>query len=84
MQILIFKIIYIFVRYPNLEDRIFNHDIADNSVVQWQTPLTISDSFETGSPVKTEIVTVVSLSTTDTLNGKSKSNTFLLPRTAAV
>ena len=51
--------------YPDSEDRIFNRVITDISVVLKETTLTISDSIETGSPVETKIVRVVSLKTTE-------------------
>ena len=44
---------------------IFKHVISDISVVLRETTTTTSDSFETGTPVETEIVKVVSLSTTE-------------------
>ena len=47
------------VRYPDPEDRIFNHVISDISVVLRETTLTISDSIES------EIVRAVFLSTTE-------------------
>ena len=50
---------------PDLEDRIFNRVISDIPVVQRETTLTISDSFETVPLVECEIVSVVSLSTTE-------------------
>ena len=49
--------------YPNPEDQIFNRVISDISVIQTKTTLTILDSIETGTPVETEIVKVVSLVT---------------------
>ena len=49
--------------YP--EDRIFNRVIWDISVVVRETTLTISDSTETVSPVKSQIVRVASLDTTE-------------------
>ena len=51
--------------YPEPEDRIFNRLISGNSVLLGETALTISHSIETDSPVETEIVRVVSLSTTE-------------------
>ena len=51
--------------YSDPEDRIFNRVISDISVVPRETTLTISDCIETGSPRETEIVRVVSLSTTE-------------------
>ena len=48
------------------EDRILYHVIMDISVVLRETCLTISDSIETGPPFETDIVRVVSLSTTET------------------
>ena len=53
------------VRYSDPKDRIFNRVISDISVVLWETTLTVSDSVKTVSPVKSEIVRVVSLSTTE-------------------
>ena len=53
------------LRNPDHEDRIFNRVISDISVVLWETTLTISESLRTGSPVESEIVRVVSLSTTE-------------------
>ena len=53
------------LRYHYPEDPIFNCVISDISVVLRETTLTISDSNETGSPVKTQIVRVVSLSITE-------------------
>ena len=59
-------VVYMFVlRYPDLEDRVFNRVISDISVVLGETTLTISDSVETGSPVESEIVRVVSLRTAE-------------------
>ena len=52
------------LRYAGPEHRIFNRVISDISVVLRKL-LTISDSIETGSPVKTEIAKVISLSTTE-------------------
>ena len=49
----------------NPDDRIFNRVISVISVVQRETTLTITDSIETGSPLVSEIVRVVSLSTTE-------------------
>ena len=45
------------------EYRIFNGVVLGISVVQRETTLTISDSMETGTPVKFELVRVVSPST---------------------
>ena len=53
------------LKYSDPEDRIFNRVISDISVVLRETILTISDSVETGSPVKTEMVKGVSFSTTE-------------------
>ena len=53
------------VRYSDREDRIFNRVISDISVVLRETTLTISDFMVTDSPVESEIVRVVSLSTTE-------------------
>ena len=52
-------------KYPDPEDRIFNRNISDIFVVLRETTLTVSDSIETGSPVETEKVRVISLSTTE-------------------
>ena len=52
------------LKYLDPEDRIFNYVISDIPVVLRETTLTISDSFDTGSPVKFEIVRVVYLSVT--------------------
>ena len=52
-------------RYLDFEDRIFNRVISDISVVLKKTTVTISDSIETGASVDSEIVRVVSLSTTE-------------------
>ena len=51
------------LRYSYPEDRIFNRVISDISVVQRETTLTTSDSIEASSPVKSEIVRVVSFNT---------------------
>ena len=51
------------LRYSNPGDRIFNRVFSDISVVLGKTTLTFSDSTETGLPVETEIVKVVSPST---------------------
>ena len=50
---------------PDAEDRILNRFISDISVVLRETILTILDSIETGLPVETGIVRVVSLITTE-------------------
>ena len=47
------------------EDRTFNHVISDISIVLREATLTISDSIETVSAVESEIMRVVSLSTTE-------------------
>ena len=47
------------------EDGIFNRVISDASVAVRKTTLTISDVFETCSPVENEIMRVVPLSTTE-------------------
>ena len=47
------------------EDRIFNRAISDISVVLRESTLAISDSIETCSPFESEIVSVVTLSTTE-------------------
>ena len=67
------------LRHPDSEDRMLNSIISDISIVQRETTLTISDSIETGSNVETEIVRVVSLSTTEIteitrLKTKQKNN----------
>ena len=65
------------VYYP--EDRICNRI----SVVLRETTLTISDSIETGSPVETEIVRVISLRTTEIteiIRLKKKKKTILLKK----
>ena len=71
------------LRYPDPEDQIFNSDIWDIYVVLdvlWETTLTLSDSFETGSPIKTKIVRVVSLGTTEiTEITRFKKNRFQIP-----
>ena len=54
-----------FIKESFSEDQIFNHVISDISLVLRETTLTTSDSIETGSPIETEIVRVVSLSTTE-------------------
>ena len=46
------------------EDRIFNRVISDISIVLTETTLSISDSIETISSVESEMVRVVSSSTT--------------------
>ena len=53
------------VRYLDPEGLIFNRFIQYISVVQKEINLTISDSIETGSRVESEIVRVISLSTTE-------------------
>ena len=53
------------LKYPNPEDRILNRVISDIFVVLRKTIHTFSDSIETGSPVESEIVRVVSLSPTE-------------------
>ena len=53
------------VKFADPEDRIFNRFISDISVVLREIIVTFSDSIETDSPVKTEIIRVVSLSTTE-------------------
>ena len=53
------------LRYRDPEDRIFNRVISDIFVVLRETAVTFSDSIETGSPAESEIVRVVSHSTTD-------------------
>ena len=49
--------------YPDPVGRIFNRVISDISVILWDNTLIISDSIEKDSPVETEIVRVLSLST---------------------
>ena len=51
--------------YSDPEGYIYICVISDISVVRIETTLTISDSILTGSPVETEIVRVISLSTTE-------------------
>ena len=46
--------------YPETEDRILNPIISDISIVLRKTTLNILDSIETGPPVESEIVKVVS------------------------
>ena len=53
------------LRYLDPEDRMSNRVISDISVVLRETTLTVSDSIETSFPVKSEIVRVVSPSTTE-------------------
>ena len=53
------------LRYPDPEDRIFNCVVSDIFVVLRKTILAISDSIETGLPVETEIVRVVSFTLTE-------------------
>ena len=55
-----------YLRYRTLKIGFFYHVITDISVVLRETCLTISDSIETGPPIETDIVRVVSLSTTET------------------
>ena len=50
-----------FLRYPDPEDRNLYCIISDISVMLRETPITISDSIEIGSPVDSEIVRVLSL-----------------------
>ena len=52
-------------KVPTLKIGLFNRVILDISVVLRETTLISSDSIETGSPVETEIVRVVSLSKTE-------------------
>ena len=52
-------------KVPTLKIGIFNRINSDIFVELRETTLTISDSIEAGSPVETEIVRVVSLSTTE-------------------
>ena len=68
-------------RNLDTKDRISNRVISDASVVLRETTLTFSDSIETGLPVKTEIVRVVSLSTTEiTEITRLKKNTIFRVR----
>ena len=63
------------LRYLDTED--LNRVISDTPVVPRETTLTYSDSTETGSPVESEIVRVVSVSTmeiTDITRFKKKSS----------
>ena len=55
----------VLLRHPDPEDRIFNRFISDISIVLRETTLTISGSIETVSPVESERVRVVSLSSTE-------------------
>ena len=50
------------LRYSDPEDQIFNPVILDISLALRETTLTISDSIKTGSPVKLELVKMVSFS----------------------
>ena len=50
------------LRYPDHKDRIFNLVISDISVLQRETALTLSDFIDTGSPLETEKVKMISLS----------------------
>ena len=52
-------------KVPHPDDLNFNRVISDISVVLRETTLTISDFIETDSPVETEIVVVIYLSTTE-------------------
>ena len=45
-----------YLRYLDLEDRIFNRVISDISDVQRETTLTISDRIDTVLPVESEIL----------------------------
>ena len=45
---------FVRLRYPYPEDRIFNRATSDISHVLRETTLTISDSFETGSPAESK------------------------------
>ena len=51
------------LRYSDSEEQILNHVTSYISIVLKETNLIISDSIETDSPVKSEIMRVVSLST---------------------
>ena len=53
------------LRYPYPRDQIFYRIFSDISGLLRETTLTILDSIKTGPPVETEIVRVVSLSTTE-------------------
>ena len=54
------------LRYLDPKDRVFFKSVISHiSTVLREITLTISDSIETGSLIETEIVTVVSLSTTE-------------------
>ena len=54
----------VLLRYRDPKDRIFNGVISDISLKLRETIRTISYSIETGSPMETEIVRVVPLSST--------------------
>ena len=52
-------------RYPDPAERFFNRVISYMNLVLRETSLTISDSIETGSPLESEIVRMVSPSSTE-------------------
>ena len=53
------------LRNRDPDGRVYNRAVLDISVVLWETILAISDSIETSSPIETETIGVVSLSTTE-------------------
>ena len=53
------------LRYPDPDDIIFNRVISDISVVVRENTITISDSIEIGSPGESEMVRMLSRSTTE-------------------
>ena len=61
------------VSLPRRSD--FNRVISDIFAVQWETTLTISDSIETDTPFETEVVKVVSFSTTE-ITDLPRTDTF--------
>ena len=61
------------LKYSDPEYEVFSRAISVISVVLRETTLIISDSIETGAPVESEIVRVVSLSST---NRNNSDNTF--------
>ena len=59
---------------------VFNRVTSDMSIVLRETILAISDSIETGTPVESEIVRVVSLSTTEiSEKARFKKTIFRVP-----
>ena len=72
------------IRYSDPENQIFNRVISAISVVVKDTTLTISDSSETGLPVESKILRVVSLITreiTEITRLKKKKKKLLGPYT---